>query len=251
MSSVVSIRPDPASASSDADSRAQLQTAQYPRFITAASLFDGHDAAINIMRRMLQASGAEVIHLAHNRSVQEVVEAALQEDAQAIAISSYQGGHIEYFKYMVDMLRERGAGHIQVFGGGGGVIIPSELKELHAYGVSRLYSPEDGQTMGLQGMIDDIMQRVASGSRGPRVTAAQEVVSGDRLQLSRLISALENGLVDEAGKNQLHQQAQNVAASVPVLGITGTGGAGKSSLTDELILRFRQDSVDSLKIAVL
>jgi methylmalonyl-CoA mutase len=251
VSSVVSIRPDVTPVSAPSDSRVQLQTAQYPRFVTAASLFDGHDAAINIMRRMLQASGAEVIHLAHNRSVQEVVEAALQEDAQAIAISSYQGGHIEYFKYMVDMLRERGAGHIQVFGGGGGVIIPSELKELHAYGVSRLYSPEDGQTMGLQGMIDDIMQRVASGSRGPQVKAAAEVASGDRLQLSRLISALENNLVDEAGKTQLHTMAQKIAASVPVLGITGTGGAGKSSLTDELILRFRQDSGDSLKIAVL
>ncbi|MDO8909913.1 MAG: methylmalonyl-CoA mutase family protein [Pseudohongiella sp.] len=240
-----------ASAPTETSSIAQPQTTQYPRFITAASLFDGHDAAINIMRRMLQASGAEVIHLAHNRSVQEVVEAALQEDAQAIAISSYQGGHIEYFKYMVDMLRERGAGHIQVFGGGGGVIIPSELKELHDYGVSRLYSPEDGQTMGLQGMIDDIMQRVANGSRGPLVLSAGDVTGGDRLQLSRLISALENDLVDEAGKQQLHTLAQKVAASVPVLGITGTGGAGKSSLTDELILRFRQDSGDALKIAVL
>ncbi|MDO9519291.1 MAG: methylmalonyl-CoA mutase family protein [Pseudohongiella sp.] len=240
-----------ASAPTETSSIAQPQTTQYPRFITAASLFDGHDAAINIMRRMLQASGAEVIHLAHNRSVQEVVEAALQEDAQAIAISSYQGGHIEYFKYMVDMLRERGAGHIQVFGGGGGVIIPSELKELHDYGVSRLYSPEDGQAMGLQGMIDDIMQRVANGSRGPLVSSAGDVTGGDRLQLSRLISALENDLVDEAGKQQLYTLAQKVAASVPVLGITGTGGAGKSSLTDELILRFRQDSGDALKIAVL
>ncbi|MDO9476163.1 MAG: cobalamin-dependent protein, partial [Pseudohongiella sp.] len=240
-----------ASAATASDTHAQPQSALYPRFITAASLFDGHDAAINIMRRMLQASGAEVIHLAHNRSVQEVVEAALQEDAQAIAISSYQGGHIEYFKYMVDMLRERGAGHIQVFGGGGGVIIPSELKELHAYGVSRLYSPEDGQTMGLQGMIDDIMQRVANGSRGPLVTHAVDLAGGDRLQLSRLISALENAQVDEAGKHQLHTLAQKVSANVPVLGITGTGGAGKSSLTDELILRFRQDSGDTLKIAVL
>jgi isobutyryl-CoA mutase len=251
VSSVVSIRPDLASAPTETRSSAQPQTSQYPRFITAASLFDGHDAAINIMRRMLQASGAEVIHLAHNRSVQEVVEAALQEDAQAIAISSYQGGHIEYFKYMVDMLRERDAGHIQVFGGGGGVIIPSELKELHDYGVSRLYSPEDGQSMGLQGMIDDIMQRVANGSRGPLVSSAGDVTGGDRLQLSRLISALENDQVDETGKQQLHTLAQKVAASVPVLGITGTGGAGKSSLTDELILRFRQDSGDSLRIAVL
>ncbi|MEX0738659.1 MAG: fused isobutyryl-CoA mutase/GTPase IcmF [Pseudohongiella sp.] len=238
MSSVVKLRP------------ASSPALEFPRFITAASLFDGHDAAINIMRRMLQASGAEVIHLAHNRSVQEVVESALQEDVQGIAISSYQGGHIEYFKYMVDMLRERGAGHIQVFGGGGGVIIPSEIKELHAYGVSRIYSPEDGQTMGLQGMIDDIMHKVTVERKmgpGPDIAAAQ---AGDRLALSRLISALEIDALDAGQKTQL-QQAAEAVGNTPVLGITGTGGAGKSSLTDELILRLRQDSDDELRIAVL
>src|SRR5215510_8547590 len=129
------------------------------RFVTAASLFDGHDASINIMRRILQASGAEVIHLGHNRSVEDVVSAALQEDVQGVAVSSYQGGHVEYFKYMVDLLRERGGAHIKVFGGGGGVIVPAEVKELHAYGVARIYSPEDGQKMGLQGMINDMIAR--------------------------------------------------------------------------------------------
>src|ERR671928_391324 len=129
------------------------------RFVTAASLFDGHDASINIMRRILQANGAEVIHLGHNRSVEEIVTAALQEDAQGIAVSSYQGGHVEYFKYMVDLLKQRGGGHIKVFGGGGGVIVPSEIAELHEYGVARIYSPEDGQRMGLQGMINDMLAR--------------------------------------------------------------------------------------------
>ena len=238
MSSVVNIRP------------ATSPALEYPRFITAASLFDGHDAAINIMRRMLQASGAEVIHLAHNRSVQEVVESALQEDVQGIAISSYQGGHLEYFKYMVDMLRERGAGHIQVFGGGGGVIIPSEIKELHAYGVSRIYSPEDGQAMGLQGMIDDIMRKVTVERKEAPAPDLQAMQAGDRLALSRVISALETDALDTATKTQLQQAADKID-TVPVLGITGTGGAGKSSLTDELILRLRQDSGDSLRIAVL
>ncbi|WP_245730586.1 fused isobutyryl-CoA mutase/GTPase IcmF [Pseudohongiella acticola] len=238
MSSVVSIHPSSSPA------------LEFPRFITAASLFDGHDAAINIMRRMLQASGAEVIHLAHNRSVQEVVESALQEDVQGIAISSYQGGHLEYFKYMVDMLRERGAGHIQVFGGGGGVIIPSEIKELHDYGVSRIYSPDDGQSMGLQGMIDDIMHKVTVERKtGPALDIAA-TQSGDRVALSRVISALELDALSAEQKSQL-QQAAAAVDNVPVLGITGTGGAGKSSLTDELILRLRQDSGDKLRIAVL
>ncbi len=228
-----------------------MSPALYPRFVTAASLFDGHDAAINIIRRMLQASGAEVIHLAHNRSVQEVVEAAIQEDVQGIAVSSYQGGHIEYFKYMVDMLRQRGAGHIQVFGGGGGVIIPSELADLHDYGVARLYSPEDGQRMGLQGMIDDMLARVATAQRVYETVDMNRLQAPDRVHLSRVISALENDQVDEAGKYLLRASEQKLAGQVPVLGITGTGGAGKSSLTDELILRFRQDSADALKIAVL
>src|SRR5574341_504103 len=163
------------------------------RFVTAASLFDGHDASINIMRRILQASGAEVIHLGHNRSVDEVVSAALQEDVQGIAVSSYQGGHLEYFKYMVDLLRERGGAHIQVFGGGGGVIVPAEIRELQDYGVARIYSPEDGQRMGLQGMINDMLARcdVDPAAHAPRDLKAVE--AGDRRALARLISALENG----------------------------------------------------------
>ncbi|MFT4672663.1 MAG: methylmalonyl-CoA mutase, partial [Pseudohongiellaceae bacterium] len=162
------------------------------RFVTAASLFDGHDAAINIMRRILQASGAEVIHLAHNRSVQEIVEAAIQEDADAIAISSYQGGHIEYFKYLIDRLREFGAGHIKIFGGGGGVIIPAEIDELHNYGVTRIYSPADGQTIGLQGMIDDMLVRCHTGQQRPEAPAIEDLSKGDRLLLTRAITALEN-----------------------------------------------------------
>ena len=163
------------------------------RFVTAASLFDGHDASINIMRRILQASGCEVIHLGHNRSVEEVVTAALQEDAQGIAISSYQGGHVEYFKYMVDLLRSRGGENIKVFGGGGGVIVPAEVKELHAYGVARIYSPEDGQKMGLQGMINDMIARCDEdlARYAPQDLAA--VKGGNRMALARLITALEAG----------------------------------------------------------
>lgn len=222
-----------------------------PRFVTAASLFDGHDASINIMRRMLQASGAEVIHLAHNRSVYEVVEAALQEDAQGIAISSYQGGHVEYFKYMVDMLRERGAGHIRVFGGGGGVIIPSEIRELQQYGVTRIYSPEDGQKIGLQGMIDDMLKRTLDGVGDAPLATPGELNEGDFVVLSRVITALEYGALDEKLRGQLAKEAKVRGKNTPVLGITGTGGAGKSSLTDELIRRFRQDSGDAMRIAIL
>ncbi len=223
----------------------------WPRFVTAASLFDGHDAAINIMRRMLQASGAEVIHLAHNRSVYEVVEAALQEDVQGIAISSYQGGHIEYFKYMIDILRERGAGHIQVFGGGGGVIIPREIKELHEYGVKRIYSPEDGQRIGLQGMIDDIMASVTGAGLAPSLASSDALLGGDLMSLARMLTMLENSLCSDSMRQQLEKAAGVRGKQTPVLGITGTGGAGKSSLTDEIIRRFRQDSGDELRIAVL
>ncbi|HBN16332.1 MAG TPA: methylmalonyl-CoA mutase, partial [Pseudohongiella sp.] len=228
----------------------QSARSNFPRFVTAASLFDGHDAAINIMRRMLQAAGAEVIHLAHNRSVQEVVEAALQEDVQGIAISSYQGGHVEYFSYMIDMLRERGAGHIKVFGGGGGVIIPSEIKQLHAYGVTRIYSPEDGQKMGLQGMIDDMLQRLDDNKQTTPDADIDAMLAGDRLALARYISLLENGQVSTAQQEHLRERT-NPVNRAPVLGITGTGGAGKSSLTDEVILRIRQDSGDDLRVAVL
>ena len=223
------------------------------RFVTAASLFDGHDAAINIMRRILQGMGAEVIHLGHNRSVDEVVTAALQEDVQGIAISSYQGGHVEYFKYMVDLLRQRGGAHIQVFGGGGGVIVPEEINELQAYGVTRIYSPQDGQRMGLQGMIGEMIMRCDTdlASHAPRTLSAIQGHTEDSWRaLAQLITALEaqSPLVQDL-RMQLRTHAQTVIA--PVIGITGTGGAGKSSLTDELIRRFRLDQNDALRIAVI
>ncbi|WP_042883896.1 fused isobutyryl-CoA mutase/GTPase IcmF [Cupriavidus necator] len=219
------------------------------RFVTAASLFDGHDASINIMRRILQSHGCEVVHLGHNRSVEEIVTAALQEDAQGIAISSYQGGHVEFFKYMVDLLREKGGEHVQVFGGGGGVIVPDEIRELQAYGVARIYSPEDGQRMGLAGMIADMVQRCDIDLSRYAPTTLESVAGGDRRALAQLITALENGKADPALVQTMHTQA--AAASIPVLGITGTGGAGKSSLTDELIRRFRLDQQDALSIAVI
>ena len=223
-----------------------------PRFVTAASLFDGHDVSINIMRRMLQHSGAEVIHLGHNRSVSEVVQAALQEDVQGIAVSSYQGGHVEYFKYMLDMLRERGAGEIKVFGGGGGVIVPDEIRALQDYGVARVFSPEDGHRLGLQGMIDIMLEACRPGPGTAAGTDGLETLNqGDRLTLSRVISALERGELDEGQRRQLQKEAQARGGNTPVLGVTGTGGAGKSSLTDEIIRRFRLDSRDSLRIAVL
>jgi methylmalonyl-CoA mutase len=222
------------------------------RFVTAASLFDGHDAAINIMRRILQGMGAEVIHLGHNRSVDEVVTAALQEDVQGIAISSYQGGHVEYFKYMVDLLRQRGGERIQVFGGGGGVIVPAEIRELQGYGVSRIYSPEDGQRMGLQGMIGEMLMRcdVDLTPHAPTdITALQGHTDGAWRALAQTITALENGGASGDLKSRLAAAAAR--ARIPVLGITGTGGAGKSSLTDELIRRLRLDQQDRLRIAVI
>ena len=219
------------------------------RFVTAASLFDGHDASINIMRRILQASGAEVIHLGHNRSVEDVVSAALQEDVQGIAVSSYQGGHIEYFRYMVDLLRQRGGEHIKVFGGGGGVIVPDEIRALHDYGVARIYSPEDGQKMGLQGMINDMLARCDfdPSQYAPRDLKALE--AGDRRALAQVVTALESGAFDDDLKKELHRAAKSKSA--PVLGVTGTGGAGKSSLTDELVRRFRLDQGDRLEIAII
>ncbi|HRK37087.1 MAG TPA: methylmalonyl-CoA mutase family protein [Burkholderiaceae bacterium] len=231
------------------------------RFVTAASLFDGHDAAINIMRRILQSMGAEVIHLGHNRSVDDVVTAALQEDVQGIAISSYQGGHVEYFKYMVDLLRQRGGSHIQVFGGGGGVIVPAEIRELQAYGVSRIYSPEDGQRMGLAGMIGEMVMRCDQDITGYAPTsldAIQGHTEASWRALAQLITALENQ--SEAATRDssttdhpLALDLKELAATnkVPVLGITGTGGAGKSSLTDELIRRLRLDQNDQLRVAVI
>ncbi|RYF16592.1 MAG: methylmalonyl-CoA mutase [Comamonadaceae bacterium] len=222
------------------------------RFVTAASLFDGHDAAINIMRRILQGMGAEVIHLGHNRSVDEVVTAALQEDVQGIAVSSYQGGHVEYFKYMVDLLRQRGGAHIQVFGGGGGVIVPSEIRELQDYGVCRIYSPEDGQRMGLQGMIGEMVMRCDQdlAPHAPRQLAA---IQGHEERhwraLAQLVTALEAGSADAQVLRAVHAEAKQ--RSTPVLGITGTGGAGKSSLTDELVRRLRLDQDDRLRIAII
>ena len=225
---------------------------QKVRFVTAAALFDGHDASINIMRRIMQATGAEVIHLAHNRSVGEIVNAALQEDVQGIAITSYQGGHLEFFKYMLDLLRANGGANIKVFGGGGGVIIPAEIQELHDYGVTRLYSPQDGQTLGLQGMINDVVHQ-ADFDLAPFVPPPGEVLqalkSGDRRKLAQIITALENGVYPAALKRQLIEAAAQVGT--PTLGITGTGGAGKSSLTDELVRRFRLDQQDSLSIAMV
>ncbi|HLE65540.1 MAG TPA: cobalamin-dependent protein, partial [Burkholderiales bacterium] len=219
------------------------------RFVTAASLFDGHDASINIMRRILQASGAEVIHLGHNRSVDEIVTAALDEDVQGVAVSSYQGGHIEFFKYMIDLLRERGGAHIQVFGGGGGVIVPAEVKELQDYGVACIYSPEDGQRMGLQGMINDMLARCDFDPTQHAPRDLKALKAGDQRALAQVISGLEAGALEEPLKRSLLESAQKNRA--PVLGVTGTGGAGKSSLTDELVRRFRLDQGEELRIAIL
>ena len=225
------------------------------RFVTAASLFDGHDASINIMRRILQAQGCEVIHLGHNRSVGEIVSCALQEDAHAIAVSSYQGGHVEYFRYMVDLLRAAGAGHIRVFGGGGGVIVAEEIAALHDYGVERIYSPEDGQKMGLVGMIHDMMARARRDLSAMAPSDDTALRTTDRpaalRALAQTITALEGAAWGERQCAALRRAADACAAQVPVLGITGTGGAGKSSLTDELVRRFRLDQDDALRIAII
>ncbi|MCP4936315.1 MAG: methylmalonyl-CoA mutase, partial [bacterium] len=245
------------------------------RLVTAASLFDGHDAAINIMRRILQASGGEVIHLGHNRSVQEIVNTAVQEDAQAIAITSYQGGHVEFFKYMYDLLAEKECSHIKIFGGGGGTILPSEQEELHKYGIARIYSPDDGREMGLQGMINNLLQQAdfptgkldvdkwrtaiheaygsmmtSNGQRGGVVLLPQVKQWVTHRALARLISAVENepDLVEPI-MEEVHQRLDGLAHP-PVLGITGTGGAGKSSLVDELVRRFLLD-FDDKHIAVV
>lgn len=211
------------------------------RIVTAASLFDGHDAAINIMRRIIQATGVEVIHLGHDRSVEEVVNTAIQEDAQAIAMTSYQGGHNEYFKYMYDLLQEKGAGHIKIFGGGGGVILPEEIKELMEYGITRIYSPDDGRAMGLQGMINDLVER--SDFPTGKTLQPGELTTENYLQIAQLISAAEN--FSDEHKDVLTEIGKKAAQSkAPVLGITGTGGAGKSSMVDEIVRRFLVDFKD-------
>ncbi len=220
------------------------------RLVTAAALFDGHDAAINIMRRILQSKGAEVIHLGHNRSVHEIVECAIEEDVQGIAITSYQGGHVEFFKYMKDLLEENGCGHIKLFGGGGGTILPVEIEELHKYGITRIYSPDDGRHMGLEGMIEDLLQRCADveapsattgelpdlkiGANGNGHFALQEWK--DIKKIARAITNAENGVSDIEHAQQ--NESATVGKTIPVLGITGTGGAGKSSVTDEIVRRF-------------
>ena len=229
-----------------AQNTAPLHVPTHPvRFVTAASLFDGHDAAINIMRRILQRQGAEVVHLGHNRSVDEVVTAAIQEDAQGVAISSYQGGHVEYFSYLVELLRERGAGHIKVYGGGGGVIVPAEIELLHSRGVARIFSPEDGQRLGLPGMINIMIRECDVDLTASPPVTADAVFAGEPAALARALTLAEAGQLpaELAGRAPAHP--------VPVLGITGTGGSGKSSLTDELVRRFRLDQEDKLRIAVL
>ncbi|MCW8847505.1 MAG: cobalamin-dependent protein, partial [Sedimenticola sp.] len=221
------------------------------RFVTAASLFDGHDASINIMRRILQSQGAEVIHLGHNRSVAEIVNAALQEDAQGIAISSYQGGHVEYLKYMVDMLKERGGSEIRIFAGGGGVIVQEEIRELHDYGVTRIFSPEDGQKMGLQGMIKMAMEQSDFDPGQLAPNTLQPIMEGDWRALAQIITQLETSQASSALAGEIDQAVNTLDKKIPVLGITGTGGSGKSSLTDELIRRFRLGQQDQLKIAII
>ena len=229
---------------------AQPYKPQHPiRIVTAASLFDGHDASINIMRRILQSSGAEVIHLGHDRSAEEVVETAIQEDANAIAMTSYQGGHIEYFKFMYDLLQERGAGHIRIFGGGGGTILPTEIEELQAYGIARIYHPDDGRSMGLQGMINDLLQK-SDFAIGSEVSDALDGVKIQRPRsIARMISAAENAPdVYETLRTEVEQLAS--ANHAPVLGITGTGGSGKSSMVDELVRRVLRHFPD-LKVGLV
>lgn len=213
------------------------------RIVTAASLFDGHDAAINIMRRIIQATGVEVIHLGHDRSVEEVVNTAIQEDANAIAMTSYQGGHNEYFKYMYDLLKQKGAGHIKIFGGGGGVILPGEIEELHAYGITKIYSPDDGRAMGLQGMINDLVQKSDFPIGDNLNGEVTHIETKNPTVIARLISAAEN-FPDIARPSFETIRKNNETSKIPVLGITGTGGAGKSSLVDELVRRFLIDFPD-------
>jgi methylmalonyl-CoA mutase len=225
------------------------QTKHKIRIVTAAALFDGHDAAINIMRRVMQSTGAEIIHLGHDRSVQEIVDCAIQEDANAIAITSYQGGHNEYFKYMYDLLKERGCGHIKIFGGGGGTILPSEIEDLHNYGIARIYHPDDGRTLGLQGMINDVLKQSDYATGANLKDEAKHLKEQDHKSIAKLISAAENFNVES--KSVLDPiRAEAKTSKTPVIGITGTGGAGKSSLVDELVRRFLLDFPDK-KIGIV
>jgi isobutyryl-CoA mutase len=227
-----------------------LHVPQHPvRFVTAASLFDGHDASINIMRRLLQSQGAEVVHLGHNRSVDEVVTAVVQEDVAGVALSSYQGGHVEYFTYLVDKLRELGFGHVKIYGGGGGTIVPSEVAELEAHGVAKIFTPQDGQRLGLVGMINLMVRECDVSPPAPRPADFELVVEGDQRALARIITALENGVCTEDQRASIRAGAARRVA--PAIGLTGTGGAGKSSMTDELVRRFRLDQEDKLRIAVI
>ena len=223
------------------------------RVVTATALFDGHDAAINIMRRIIQDTGVEVIHLGHNRSVQEIVDAAVEEDVQGVAVSSYQGGHIEFFKYLVDLLRERGAAHVKVFGGGGGVIVPEEIRELEAYGVTKIYAPEDGTRLGLQGMINHMVQALDFPTVGGFDFPFDALTPDNKRLVANLISAVEAAKALQNGhlaRLRAELTAKIGRRRVPVIGITGTGGAGKSSLTDELIVRILHD-LGQVRVAVL
>ena len=218
------------------------------RFVTAAALFDGHDASITIMRRILQAAGCEVVHLGHDRSVAEVVDAVVQEDVQGVAVSSYQGGHVEYFTYLASELAARGAGHVRIYGGGGGVIVPAEIELLARHGVT-IFSPQDGQRLGLKGMIDTMVAAcdVDLAALGPVLPDA--VLAGEDAALARAITLLEAGRAPDDLRGRLADAA--AARAVPVLGVTGTGGSGKSSLTDELLRRFQQDTDGKLRVAVI
>ncbi len=233
---------------SDAPQRDLHRPTHHVRLVTASSLFDGHDASINIMRRIMQTQGAEVIHLGHNRSVQEVVDAAIEEDVQGVAVSSYQGGHVEYFEYLVQLLRENGAGHIRVVGGGGGVIVPEEISRLRESGVT-IFSPEDGQRLGLAGMINTVVADCDFDTWGLRPPSLEAVLAGERAAVARAITGAQEGDIDDTMLSGIREAAGR--RRVPVLGITGTGGSGKSSLTDELIRRLRLDQQDKLRVAVL